>query len=44
LGPKHGVWEERANTAEHRMTLTTPIKLKELRAALDRLVPLVAIS
>jgi serine/threonine-protein kinase len=43
LGPKHGSWAERANVADHRVTLTTPIKIKELRATLDRLVPLVAL-
>ena len=43
LGPKHASWANRANIADHRVTLTTPIRIKELRATLDRLVPLVAL-
>jgi serine/threonine-protein kinase len=39
LGPKHRSWESRAAVADHRITLSTPVKLKELRLALDRLVP-----
>jgi eukaryotic-like serine/threonine-protein kinase len=43
LGPKHASWSDRANVADHRVTLTTPIRIKELRATLDRLIPLVAL-
>jgi serine/threonine-protein kinase len=39
LDPKHQSWAARANTADHRVTLRTPLKLRELRAVLDRLVP-----
>jgi serine/threonine-protein kinase len=39
LGPKHAPWAKRANIAEHRVTMSTPIKIKELRSVLDRLVP-----
>jgi serine/threonine-protein kinase len=40
LGPKHGAWSERASIADHRVILTTPIKVRELRETLDRLMPL----
>jgi serine/threonine-protein kinase len=39
LGPKHGEWTARANTADHRITLNAPIKVGELRETLDRLMP-----
>jgi serine/threonine-protein kinase len=39
LGPKHGEWTGRAQTADHRVTLNTPIKVTELRETLDRLMP-----
>jgi serine/threonine-protein kinase len=39
LGPKHRSWAARAAVADHRITMTTPVKIKELRNAMDRLVP-----
>jgi serine/threonine-protein kinase len=39
LGPKHRSWAARAAVADHRITLTPPVKIKELRKAMDRLVP-----
>jgi serine/threonine-protein kinase len=39
LGPKHHGWKPRAKTSEHRVTVSTPIKLRELRELLDELVP-----
>ena len=39
LGPKHHGWKPRAQTAKHRVTVSTPIKLRELRELLDELVP-----
>jgi eukaryotic-like serine/threonine-protein kinase len=39
LGPKHRSWTERAKIADHRITLTAPIRMKELQSTLDQLVP-----
>jgi eukaryotic-like serine/threonine-protein kinase len=39
LGAKHHEWKSRAKTAKHRVTVSTPIKLRELRELMDELVP-----
>ncbi len=39
LGAKHQAWASRAKTSENRVTVSTPIKVRELRAVLDKLLP-----
>lgn len=39
LGARHPSWANRANVSEHRVTISTPIKRRELEATLDRLIP-----
>ena len=39
LGAKQTRWQPHAQMAEHRVVLTMPIKLKEFRQALARLMP-----
>ncbi|MDZ4819174.1 MAG: serine/threonine-protein kinase [Planctomycetota bacterium] len=40
LGARHLPWAAKAKTDKHRVTVTTPIKVRELRALLDELMPL----
>jgi serine/threonine-protein kinase len=39
LGPRHTQWIGRAKTNDRRATVTTPIKMKELLALFDKLMP-----
>lgn len=39
LGHRHGDWQPRAELAPHRVSIAMPLKLKQLRSLLARLVP-----
>ncbi len=42
LDEHHHDWKDQAKLADHRVVVTMPIKLRELRAALAKLVKAVA--